>query len=141
MAAIIVGMAVMAVVMTAAMPVWKQMVQREKEEELVFRGEQYAHAIGMFQRRTATPIRRTSTSWCRANTFARNTRIRSPTTTSCRWPIRRAGRSAAPNPDKRDKPVRQPDNRVAVNAGGRAAVPLGLAFSFPGHPRTIGDSR
>jgi type II secretory pathway pseudopilin PulG len=53
MAAIIVGLAVMAVVMTAAMPVWKQMVQREKEEELVFRGEQYAHAIGMFQRRTA----------------------------------------------------------------------------------------
>jgi type II secretory pathway pseudopilin PulG len=53
MAALIVGLAVMAVVMTAAMPVWKHMAQREKEEELVFRGEQYAHAIGMFQRRTA----------------------------------------------------------------------------------------
>jgi hypothetical protein len=33
--------------------VWKQAAQREKEAELVFRGEQYAHAIGMFQRRTA----------------------------------------------------------------------------------------
>lgn len=53
MAALIVGLAVMAVLMTAAMPVWKQMAQREKEEELVFRGEQYARAIGMFQRRTA----------------------------------------------------------------------------------------
>jgi len=53
MAALIVGLAVMAVVMTAAMPVWRQLAQREKEEELVFRGEQYAHAIGMFQRRTA----------------------------------------------------------------------------------------
>ncbi len=53
MAALIVAIAVMAVLMTAAMPVWKHLVQREKEEELVFRGEQYAHAIGMFQRRTA----------------------------------------------------------------------------------------
>jgi type II secretory pathway pseudopilin PulG len=53
MAALIVAMAVMAIVMTAAMPVWKHLAQREKEEELVFRGEQIAHAIGMFQRRTA----------------------------------------------------------------------------------------
>jgi type II secretory pathway pseudopilin PulG len=53
MAALLVSMAVMAILMTAAMPVWKHMAQREKEEELVFRGEQYAHAIGMFQRRTA----------------------------------------------------------------------------------------
>jgi len=53
MAALLVSMAVMAILMTAAMPVWKHMAQREKEEELVFRGEQYAHAIGMYQRRTA----------------------------------------------------------------------------------------
>jgi type II secretory pathway pseudopilin PulG len=44
-------MGVMAVLMTAAMPVWKQMSQREKEAELVFRGEQYARAIGLFQRK------------------------------------------------------------------------------------------
>ena len=53
MAGLLVGLAVMAVLMTVAMPVWKQTVQREKEEELVFRGEQYAHAIGMFQRKSA----------------------------------------------------------------------------------------
>jgi type II secretory pathway pseudopilin PulG len=53
MAALIVGLAVMAIMMTVAMPVWKHLAQREKEEELVFRGEQYAHAIGMFQRRNA----------------------------------------------------------------------------------------
>ena len=33
------------------MPVWKQMNRREKEEELVFRGQQYARAIGLFQRK------------------------------------------------------------------------------------------
>jgi type II secretory pathway pseudopilin PulG len=53
MAALIVAIAVMAVVMAAAMPVWKQQATREKEEELVFRGEQIAHSIGMFQRRFA----------------------------------------------------------------------------------------
>ncbi|HXD75698.1 MAG TPA: type II secretion system protein [Vicinamibacterales bacterium] len=53
MAALIVGLAVMAIMMTVAMPVWKHLAQREKEEELVFRGEAYAHAIGMFQRRNA----------------------------------------------------------------------------------------
>ena len=53
MAALLVAIAVMAIVMAAAMPVWKQQATREKEAELVFRGEQIAHAIGMFQRRSA----------------------------------------------------------------------------------------
>jgi type II secretory pathway pseudopilin PulG len=53
MAALIVGLAVMAVMMTVAMPVWKQAAQREKEAELVFRGEQIARSIGLFQRKFA----------------------------------------------------------------------------------------
>jgi type II secretory pathway pseudopilin PulG len=53
MAALLVAMSVMAVMMTVAMPVWKQIATREKEEELVFRGEQYARAIGLFQRKFA----------------------------------------------------------------------------------------
>jgi type II secretory pathway pseudopilin PulG len=53
MAALLVAMAVMAIMMTVAMPVWKQATQREKEEELIFRGLQYAHAIGLFQRKYA----------------------------------------------------------------------------------------
>jgi type II secretory pathway pseudopilin PulG len=53
MAVLLVAMGVMAVMMTVAMPVWKQIAQREKEEELVFRGQQYARAIGLFQRKYA----------------------------------------------------------------------------------------
>jgi type II secretory pathway pseudopilin PulG len=53
MAALIVAMSIMAIMMTVAMPVWKQAAQREKEEELVFRGKQYIHAIGLFQRKFA----------------------------------------------------------------------------------------
>jgi type II secretory pathway pseudopilin PulG len=53
MAALIVAIGIMAMMMTVVMPVWKQAAQREKEEELVFRGMQYVHAIGMFQRKFA----------------------------------------------------------------------------------------
>src|SRR5262245_39020363 len=53
MAALLVGMSIAAIMLTLAMPVWKQMTQREREQELIFRGMQYAHAIGMFQRKYA----------------------------------------------------------------------------------------
>src|SRR5688500_3593519 len=53
MAALLVAMSVMAVLMSALMPVWTTMAKREKEAELVFRGNQYARAIGLFQRKFA----------------------------------------------------------------------------------------
>jgi type II secretory pathway pseudopilin PulG len=53
MAVLLVGMSIMAVMLTVIMPVWKHTAQREKEEELVFRGKQYVHAIGLFQRKFA----------------------------------------------------------------------------------------
>ena len=51
MAALLVAIAVMGVLMSVAMPVWRHQVQRENEAELVFRGEQYARAIALFQRK------------------------------------------------------------------------------------------
>jgi type II secretory pathway pseudopilin PulG len=53
MAALLIAMSIMAVMMTVAMPVWKHQIQREREEELVFRGMQYVHAIALFQRKFA----------------------------------------------------------------------------------------
>src|SRR4026209_1997287 len=53
MVALLVAMGIMAIMMTVVMPVWKHAAQREKEEELVFRGLQYAHAIGLFSRKYA----------------------------------------------------------------------------------------
>ena len=53
MAALLIAMSIMAVMMTVAMPVWKHQIQREREEELVFRGKQYMHAIALFQRKYA----------------------------------------------------------------------------------------
>jgi type II secretory pathway pseudopilin PulG len=50
MAAVLISVAIMSIVMTALLPVGRQQMQREKEAELAFRGEQYARAIYLFQR-------------------------------------------------------------------------------------------
>ena len=49
MVALLIAMAVVAIWMTAALPSWRQQAQREKEEDLIFRGEQYAMAIALYQ--------------------------------------------------------------------------------------------
>jgi len=56
MAALLVAMSVMAVMMTMALPVWNTQARREKEAELVFRGEQYARAVMLYQRKFANAL-------------------------------------------------------------------------------------
>jgi len=51
MVALLVAMSVMAIALSTAMPVFSTVARREREAELVFRGEQYARAIAMFQRK------------------------------------------------------------------------------------------
>lgn len=51
MVALLVGMAVAAVWMTAALPAWRQQAMRQKEDDLIFRGEQYARAIVLYQQK------------------------------------------------------------------------------------------
>ena len=53
MAALLVAIAVLSVVMLVALPTWRHQAQREKEAELIFRGEQYARAIRLYQRKIA----------------------------------------------------------------------------------------
>ena len=53
MAALLVGMSIMAVLMSAALPVWNKQAQREREEEYLFRANQYARAVMKFRQRIA----------------------------------------------------------------------------------------
>jgi len=46
--ALLVGIAIASVWMAAALPAWRQQVMREREAELIFRGEQYARAIWLY---------------------------------------------------------------------------------------------
>jgi hypothetical protein len=53
LAALHVGISVMSVLMSMALPVWSHMAKREKEEELIWRGNQYVRGITLFQRKFA----------------------------------------------------------------------------------------
>jgi hypothetical protein len=53
MAVLLVGLSMMAVFMTMAMPVWTQFNKREKEAELIWRGQQYVRGVTLFQRKYA----------------------------------------------------------------------------------------
>jgi type II secretory pathway pseudopilin PulG len=55
MAALLVAIALMAVLMSVAMPVWRQANQREREAELVWRGEQYDRAIQLYRKKFSAP--------------------------------------------------------------------------------------
>ena len=56
MAALLVSMAVMAVLMSVALPVWRHQAQREKEAELAFRGEQWVRGIQQYQRKNGPGV-------------------------------------------------------------------------------------
>src|ERR1044071_3870780 len=53
MAALLAAMTIMAIFLAMALPAWKTATQRENETELIFRGQQYARAIALFQRKYA----------------------------------------------------------------------------------------
>src|SRR5215831_5335348 len=48
MAVLLIGMAITAVWMTALLPAWRQQVTRQREQDLIFRGEQYARAVALY---------------------------------------------------------------------------------------------
>ena len=51
MVVLLIAMAVTAIWMSAALPAWRQQAQRAREDDLVFRGEQYARAIVTYQKK------------------------------------------------------------------------------------------
>jgi type II secretory pathway pseudopilin PulG len=46
---LMVAVFIMAIGFLLAAPIWKTQIQREKEEELIFRGKQYVEAVRLFQ--------------------------------------------------------------------------------------------
>jgi type II secretory pathway pseudopilin PulG len=53
MVALLVALSVMSIMLTVALPAWHTAARREKEAELVFRGEQYARALAMYSKKFA----------------------------------------------------------------------------------------
>jgi type II secretory pathway pseudopilin PulG len=131
MAALLVGLGVMAVLMTAAMPVWKQMSQREKEAELVFRGEQYARAIGLFQRRAGPGVTPPNLDILVDQRFLRR-KYKDPITGGDFLPIFQSQAAAAvPGQGRGQPPTAQP-------GAGRGALPTPQPGAGRGAPPTSG---
>ena len=53
MVSLLVGLGIMSIFLSILLPVWNQSAKRDREFELIFRGEQYARAIELYQRRFA----------------------------------------------------------------------------------------
>jgi type II secretory pathway pseudopilin PulG len=92
MVALLVGLSVMSIAATIALPVWKQAAQREKEAELIFRGEQYVRAVALFQRRAGPGALPPDIDFLVENRFLRRA-YRDPMTDGDFEVIRRGGAS------------------------------------------------
>jgi type II secretory pathway pseudopilin PulG len=55
MAGVLVAIALLSLMLSIAMPTWRTMIQREKEEELIWRGQQYDRALQLYRKKNAVP--------------------------------------------------------------------------------------
>ena len=55
MAGLLVAIALLSLALSVVLPSWKTLAQREKEEELIWRGQQYDRAIQLYRKKNAAP--------------------------------------------------------------------------------------
>ena len=55
MAALLVALVIMSVAMSVMLPVWRTLSVREREEELIWRGQQYDRAVQLYRKKTSAP--------------------------------------------------------------------------------------
>lgn len=55
MVGLLVGIALLTISLSVALPVWRTMILREKEAELLWRGQQYDRALQLYRRKTGAP--------------------------------------------------------------------------------------
>ena len=129
MAALLVSIGVMMLLMSVAMPVWRTQAQREKEAELVFRGEQIARAINLYMRKAGGGNYPPSIDVLVQGRFLRK-KYKDPMTEDGEWDLITAGSA----PGQSGPPgVQQPGRgRAAGPSTGLSAPPArGSTFSAP----------
>lgn len=132
MAALLVGMSVAAVLMTAVLPTWRQMVRRDREEELVFRGQQYVRAITLFQKKSGPGVLPPDLDTLVNGRFLRK-KFKDPITNQdfdLLSPSQSAGTTGASGPGRVEGPP-QPGQSAA---GGRGQQPFATGALIAGQP-------
>lgn len=107
MATLLVALAVMAVLMSAVLPAWRHQAQREKEAELIFRGEQYVRAIQLWERKMGPGSRPTSLDMLVQQRFLRK-KYKDPMTELGEFQLVYAGVNPASAPGGRGRGGPQP---------------------------------
>jgi type II secretory pathway pseudopilin PulG len=126
MAALLVMLAVMAVLMSVAMPVYRQQARREKEAELVFRGEQYARAIALYRHRNAQIPNALppSIDVLVEGRYLRK-KYKDPMTKDGEFMVISAAQQGTPGPQT-NPPVTNPGRATMPPLGGRAGGTVGI---------------
>ena len=122
MAALLVSIAVMSVLMTAALPAWRQQAKREKEAELVFRGEQYVRAIRLWEMKMGPGTRPPSFDILVQQKFLRK-KYKDPMTEDGEFQPLFAGVNLPQQPGGPQPGGPQPGRGVGVGVGGRGIQP------------------
>ena len=136
MAALLAALAVMGIMLSVALPAWRTLVQREREAELVFRGQQYVQAIELFSRRTGGFP--TSLEMLRDGRFIRKLYM-DPITSSSFQPVY-LGQATAPGVPGGPAGAQQGRGGTAAAgrgqpaAGAGAASPIAGRSQFPAGP-------
>lgn len=122
MAALLVAIAVMSVLMSAALPAWRHQAVREKEAELVFRGEQYVRAIALWERRMGPGSRPPSLDVLVTQKFLRK-KYKDPITGGDFQPVMAGAAISPENPGAGGRQGGPPGGRQGGPPGGRQGGP------------------
>lgn len=132
---LVIAVTVLNILLAMALPLWSKAIQREKEEELIFRGLQYAEAIRVFQQRFGRlPVRLEELIEVEPRSIRRL--WKDPMTKEGEWGIivqGQGGPGVPPRPGQPPQPGQPPRPVQPPPSQGEGTGPSGT-----GRPQTVG---
>ena len=132
--ALVVVVAVMNVLVAAALPFWSQVMKRDREAELIFRGLQYAEAMRVFQLRFGR-YPNTLDELIEVNPRSIRRLWKDPMTDDGRWEVIRVQGPKAARPREREP---QPSDLAGATGPGGVRAGRGQGQSGPGVGPIVG---
>jgi type II secretory pathway pseudopilin PulG len=127
MVTLLVFLSILVIGLMAAVPVWQTQIQRENEEELIFRGNQYVEAIRRYEQKNPGTFAKDIDDLIKARCLRRH--FRDPMTADGKWYLITTSQAAGPSPRTGRGSLSVPNPR-----GGTST------FSFAARPGTAGQA-
>jgi type II secretory pathway pseudopilin PulG len=126
MVTLLVFLSILVIGLMAAVPVWQTQIQRESEEELIFRGKQYVEAIRRYEQKNPGTFPKDIEDLVKARCLRRH--FRDPMTQDGKWYLITQAQTAGPSPRQGRSGLSAPRP-----SGGSAS------FSFASRPGAAGQ--